>query len=280
MKLGHFEVFVLSEGVMQVDGGAVFGPVPRVRWERRVSPDEQNRVVLGLNQLLVRGEGFNLLVDTGFGTKMDERTHFLYGIKRTTNIEENLAAHGLKPADITHVVLTHLHNDHVGGATTFNADRSQVHPTFPEAEYYIHEGEWRDACSPNEFNRVSYLFENYLPLSSEGKLRLLKNDQEIVDGVRVMLTGGHTRFHQMVRLESAQRKLFFPGDLIPTALHLPIGWHSAVDLCPLDLLEAKRRFLDTVLNMETLVVFSHEPNGGVYRITGSHGNPQAIEIRP
>lgn len=278
MKFGTMELYVLQEGTMRVDGGAVFGPIPRVRWERRFAPDKDNRVALGIRQILVKGPRFNLLIDCGFGQKQDDRTNFIYGITSETTLEQNLAQHGLKPEDITHVIFTHLHADHCGGSTRFNRDRSEVHPMFPKALHFIQNGEWKEAINPNEFSKVSYFFENFLPLSVDGKVRLLKGNQEIINGISVQVTGGHTQFHQMIKIEGDSRNFFFPGDLVPTSFHLPTSWRSAVDLFPMDLLESKMRFLDNVLNTNHIVAFSHEPSGQFMKVCGSKENPYVVPI--
>ena len=278
MKLGKFEIFLLREGTMSVDGGATFGPVPKIRWERRIRPDEKNRIQLGIHQLLIRTGKANVLIDCGFGTKQDERKTFMYGLGPGKKLLENLAAHGLSPDDITHVIFTHLHVDHSGGATSFEGGNPEnVVPTFANAAYYAQEGEWQEACAPHEFSRAGYVFENFLPLLSAGKIRLIRGDQEILEGIRVQQTGGHTRFHQMVKIESETARFIFPGDIVPSRLHLPPGWRSSVDLFPIELLESKRRFLDETLNQSTVVAFSHDIRPQFLKLRGSPDNPHLID---
>lgn len=276
MQIGAFDVAILTEGSMRIDGGAVFGPVPRALWEKKLPPDEKNRVQIGLNQLLVRGPEFNLLIDTGVGTKVSPKYKNIYGIETKNSWDERLKPFGLTPGDITHIIFTHLHFDHSGGATCFSDDANEVFPTFPNAKHFVQEGEWRDACSPNERTRRQYLFENFLPLQNEGKLQLISGDHEIVEGVRVHVTGGHTRYHQMVVIGSGVSRLFVPGDLCPTAQHLGVAWQMAFDLFPLDCLQARKGFLAKVLNTSHLVYFNHDPEARFVKIQGDSEHPEAI----
>jgi len=272
MKFGKFEIYLLREGSMLVDGGAAFGPVPRLRWEKRVPPDENHRIPLETRQLLVRGREFNLLIDTGIGNKLDEGRRAIYGIRIFNSIEERLYAFGLAPKDITHVILTHLHNDHSGGATVFSKGRTHLLPAFPNAKYFVQKGEWIEAEVPDETTRVSYSLENYLPLALEGKLELIEGDKEILEGVHTIVTGGHTAFHQMVKIVYGSRSLYFPGDLVPTAFHIPLSWRSAVDLFPRQLMAAKRKLFEEIIGTDNLVVFSHDRDGEFRKISGSMEN--------
>ncbi|MFZ2956477.1 MAG: MBL fold metallo-hydrolase [Candidatus Ozemobacteraceae bacterium] len=278
MKVGPFEVSVLVEGSMRIDGGSVFGSIPRIFWEKLMPPDAQNRVKLGLRQVLVKAPGINILIDAGVGNKLPDRVMKMYGIELTSTWEERLAPHGLTPDDITHVIFTHLHFDHSGGATHASPDGTEIFPTFPKARHFIQEGEWHDACSPNERTRRSYLFENFLPLQNEGQLQLLSADHEIVEGVRTMVTGGHTRLHQMIVIGDNNNRLFVPGDICPTSCHLSVAWQTSFDLYPLEALQARKTFLSKALNTRQPVFFSHDPAGDFRVLTGSIEKPESNPV--
>lgn len=278
MHLGEFEIMILTEGTLKLDGGAVFGVIPKPVWEKCMLPDELNRVTLGLHQLLVRGKDFVLLVDAGIGDKLSPRQRQYNGISSLRTWEERLAPHGLRTSDITHLIITHLHFDHVGGATRFTEDRSECIPVFPQARHVIQLGEWNEACKPNERTRSSYIPHAILPLQESGNLELVSGDIEILPGVHLKVTGGHTAHHQMVFLQSGGQRFAWPADLCPTHCHLNVAWQSAFDVQPLECLRARQRFLDHILNTKTLVVFNHEPIARLCIIAGDINEPQAIEV--
>ncbi|HOY68449.1 MAG TPA: MBL fold metallo-hydrolase [Candidatus Ozemobacteraceae bacterium] len=277
MKLGDLEISILSEGALKLDGGAVFGMIPRPVWETRMPPDASNRVTLGLNQLLVRGAGFVLLVDAGLGDKLTPRQRAYHGIETLASWEERLGPHGLGVSDITHLVITHLHYDHVGGATRFTEDGKECVPVFPNARVFVQAGEWNDAVRPNERTRSSYLLHGILPLHESGRLVLISGDIEPLPGIQLKVTGGHTAHHQMVLVNGGGSRLAWPADLCPTSCHLNATWQSAFDLFPLDSLRARQKFLDQTLNTKTLVIFNHDPVARLCRIVGDIDEPQAVD---
>jgi glyoxylase-like metal-dependent hydrolase (beta-lactamase superfamily II) len=256
-RIGEFDVAVLSDGTFRLDGGAMFGVVPRTLWERQVTPDERHRIPLGLNCLLVRGGGRNVLIDAGIGDKMSTKELGIYGVDRTRNLDHALAEAGLTDVDIDVVLATHLHFDHAGGFTV--NDAGALRPRFPRARYYIRRGEWEDATHPNERNRASYLFENYVPLENAGVVSFIEEDGEVLPGISVWRTGGHTRHHQIVRIDSEGRTAVFLADLVPTAAHLPEPWIMGYDLFPLETLDAKKRWLHEATAGEYVIFFQHDP---------------------
>lgn len=277
MKLGELEVWILSEGALKLDGGAVFGVIPRPVWEHRMPPDTSNRVTLGLNQLLVRGPGFVLLVDAGLGDKLTPRQREYHGIETLATWEDRLAPHGISVSDITHLVITHLHYDHVGGATRFTGDGKECVPVFPNARVFVQAGEWNDAVRPNERTRTSYLLHGILPLQENRHLELITGDIELLPGVQLKVTGGHTAHHQMLQLSGGGSRLAWPADLFPTSCHINATWQSAFDLFPLESLRARQKFLDQILNTKTVVIFNHDPMPRLCRVVGDIDEPQVVD---
>ena len=269
MQFGRYQVEILTEGTMRLDGGSVFGVVPKTTWGTYLQPDARNRVTLGIRQLLVRGPGVVMLVDAGMGTKVPPGLLAGYGVESLSSWEERLSPFGLSPENITHVVLTHLHLDHAGGATKSNPDKSEVIPTFPNARHYVQDLEWKAACLPTDCGKTSYDFANYLPLQDATLLHCVSGDVEILEGIRVKLTGGHTRGHQMVIIGEPNASLYYPGDVVPTAFHLNPTWTAAYDLYPLDVVETRRWLLRQVTNSPHLVLFPHDFSGVFNKVTGT-----------
>lgn len=257
MRIGDFDVIPVSDGTFRLDGGAMFGVVPRTLWERQVAADERHRIPLGLTCLLVRAGGRNVLIDAGIGDKMGPKELGIYGVDRTRHLDHALADAGLAARDIDVVIATHLHFDHAGGFTT--RDAGVVRPRFPNARYLVRRGEWDDATHPNERNRASYLPENYVPLAEAGLVDFIDDDGEVLPGISVWRTGGHTQHHQIVRIESAGRTALFLADLVPTAAHLPDPWIMGYDLFPLETLAAKKRWLHEAIAGEYVIFFEHDP---------------------
>jgi glyoxylase-like metal-dependent hydrolase (beta-lactamase superfamily II) len=257
VKFGDLELLSLFDGTLRLDGGAMFGVVPKPLWERRAPADERNRISLAMRPLLVRGEK-TLLIDAGAGGKMDAKSVEIYGIDRTRNLDHSLADAGLARHDIDVVLASHLHFDHAGGFTA--RDQSgRVVPAFPRARYIVRTGEWEDATHPHERNRASYFAENFVPLADAGVLDLEPEDGTIAPGVRVVRSGGHTMHHQIVMIESAGRTAVFAADLMPTAAHVDDPWIMAYDLYPMDTLAFKRAFVREAIAGEYLIFFEHDP---------------------
>ena len=266
--LGNFELLTLSDGFFNLDGGAMFGVVPRTLWERKLRPDDRNRIPLGMRPLLVRGDQ-TIIIDAGCGDKMDARNTEIYGLERAYHLDQSLADAGLSVEDIDLVVASHLHFDHVGGFTTRTPDGRLV-PRFPKARYVVHRGEWEDATHPHERNRASYLPENFTPLEEAGVLTLVGDGAEIARGIRYRASGGHTRHHQVVTIESGGQTAVFAADMYPTSAHLPDAWIMGYDLYPMDTLAFKRAFAREAIAKEYLVFFEHDPSlaAGVFREDG------------
>ena len=257
--LGDFELVTLSDGFMGLDGGAMFGVVPRTLWEKRLPPDDANRIPLGMRPLIVRSGKTTIIIDAGCGDKMDAKSTQIYKLDRRYHLDHALADAGLSAEDIDIAVASHLHFDHVGGFTKIGRDGSVV-PRFPKAKYIAHRAEWEDATHPHERNRASYLQENFVPLKDSGVLTLVDDATEIVPGVRYRRSGGHTPNHQVVMIESGGKTAVFTADMYPTTAHISDPWVMGFDLNPVDTLAFKRAFAPEAIEREYLLFFEHDPS--------------------
>ena len=257
--LGDFELITLSDGFISLDGGAMFGVVPRTLWEKRLPPDDSNRIPLGMRPLIVRSGKTTVLIDAGCGDKMDPKLAQIYKLDRRYHLDHSLADAGVSVEDIDIVVASHLHFDHVGGFTKIGKDGAIV-PRFPKAKYIAHRAEWEDATHPHERNRASYLQENFVPLKDAGVLTLVDDAAEIIPGVRYRRSGGHTPNHQVVMIESGGRTAVFTADMYPTSVHVPDPWVMGFDLYPVDTLAFKRAFAKEAIEREYLLFFEHDPS--------------------
>ena len=255
MKLGDLEFHIVCAGHVLLDGGAMFGVIPRTLWEKKISPDARNRITLAMNCLLIHAGGKRILVETGAGDKWDPKLRDIYAIEPSRLID-GLRDYGLRPEDIDVVVNTHLHFDHCGGNTLL--DKDKVLPVFRNARYVVQSGEFEHAKNPNERDRASYFDENYVPLESAGMLSLLEGDHNIVPGVELVVVPGHTAHMQCVKLTGGGKTAFFFADLIPTTAHLPLPWIMGYDLYPMTTLENKKRWVPQVIREGWLALFGHD----------------------
>jgi glyoxylase-like metal-dependent hydrolase (beta-lactamase superfamily II) len=258
MTFGDLEVMSLFDCHFRLDGGAMFGVVPKPLWERRAPADERNRIRLATRPLLVRGKK-TMIIDAGIGGKMDAKSTDIYAIDRTVNIDHSLAQVGLTRADIDIVLASHLHFDHAGGFTE-RRESGEIVPAFPRAEYVIRAAEWEDATHPHERNQASYLQPDFVPLLDAGVVRFMEGDGDVMPGVRVLRTGGHASNHQVVFIESGGRTGVFTADMIPTAAHIDNPWIMGYDLYPMDTLAFKRWFIREAIDREYLIFFEHDPD--------------------
>jgi glyoxylase-like metal-dependent hydrolase (beta-lactamase superfamily II) len=260
-RLGSLRLHALEAGLQRLDGGAMFGVVPKPLWERRIPADGRNRIPLGLRCLLVETPDALVLVDTGVGNKEEEKFHDIYGIENRgspTRLEDAIRAAGHRPDDVDVVISTHLHFDHAGG-NTLRAPDGAVLPAFPQARYVVQRGEYDFAQQANERIRASYMAPNYEPIAQAGLWDFVDGETEIVPGVSVIPTPGHTPHHQSVLVRSEGETACFLADLVPTAAHLPLPWIMGYDLEPLVTLETKRAILDRARGEEWLLIFEHDP---------------------
>ncbi len=276
ITVGRFQVEIFSDGTFKLDGGSMFGIVPKVLWHRYKTADERNRITMDMNCLLIRDpDGHVVVVETGAGPKLTDRSREIYGIDRPPALLTELAARGVKPEDVTLVVNTHLHFDHSGGNTFRDGDRLAA--TFPRATYVFQRAEWDDAMHPNERTRGSYYPEDFAPLEAAGKLELVDGSVEILPGIRLDQVRGHTRGTQTVRVIGGAATLFFSSDFMPDRAHLRLPWIPAFDLFPLETLEAKRTILPRAAAERWIVGFTHDvPRFG--RISESEGEYTYTEL--
>ena len=254
--LGDFELTIISDGLYYLDGGAMFGVVPKPLWEQKLPADARNRLHVAMNSLAIRTADHTILVDTGAGNKLPEKMRRIYGTEE--RLLTNLDAAGFAPDDFDIVINTHLHFDHCGWNTVRRSDGA-IAPTFPRARYYYQRGELVHAHRQHERDRVSYLTENYDPLVSSGQAILLSGAAPIVPGIRVELFPGHTEFHQAVLIESQNKKAAYVGDLIPTSAHLHPTWVMGYDLSPIDSIDNRNRYYREAIPERWLTVFTHDP---------------------
>jgi glyoxylase-like metal-dependent hydrolase (beta-lactamase superfamily II) len=254
VRFGRFEVALLSDGIFRLDGGMMFGVVPKVVWQRHVPADERNRIVLNMNCLLIRDDRHTVLLETGIGDKLDERQRDLFGVERSDGVLGAMARLGVYPEDVTLVLNTHLHFDHAGGNTRRSGGR--VLPTFPRARYVFQRLEWDDAMRPHERSRASYFADDFAPL--ERIAEFIDGDAEMLPGLRLMRVQGHTRGTQCLLLEQDGRVILFASDFMPTRHHLPLPWIPALDLYPMDTLAAKKDLLPRAASERWLVALTHD----------------------
>jgi len=261
-KVGDLTLHAIQAGGQRLDGGAMFGVVPKPLWERRIPADDRNRIQLGMRCLLIEHHSGLILVDTGAGNKEDKKFNDIYGIENAgadgrTLLEDGLREIGVGPNDIAIVINTHLHFDHAGG-NTYRSESGAIEVSFPNARYIVKRGEYDYATHTNERTGASYFERNFLPVVKMHRFEFVVREKEIVKGVRAIPTPGHTPFHQSVLIESGGERAFFLGDLVPTHAHLPLPWIMGYDVEPLVTLETKRRILRQAEDENWLLIFEHD----------------------
>jgi len=253
--LGEFEITVLTDGCYLLDGGAMFGVVPKTLWQRRTTPDAENRILLGTNTVLLRDGKRTIVIETGIGNKLDEKLRGIYSAQE--RLMDSFAAVGVKPEDVDIVINSHLHFDHCGWNTRKNEDGS-VTPTFPNARYFAHRGEVEHGRLQLERDAVSYIADNYEPLIQSGQMTLIDGATDIAPGISTELFPGHTAQMMAVHIDSGGKRACYISDLIPTSAHLDITWAMGYDLDPLSVIEQRKRFYKRAIPEEWLVLFTHD----------------------
>ena len=276
MKLGDLEFHIVSDGHLLLDGGAMFGIVPRPLWEKKIPPDSRNRIKLGLNCLLIHADGKRILVETGAGGKMDAKQKDIYGIDGP-RLADNLREYGVAPEDVDYVVNTHLHFDHCGGNTRLENDK--IVPVFPNARYVSRRGEYDAATHPNERTRATYFLENYDALRETNQLLLIEEDRELVPGVELICVPGHTADMMCVKLTGGGKTAFFLADLLPTTAHIRLAWTMGYDLFPLIVIENKRKWIPQIARGEWIALFDHDADTPAAYFRERDGNYEAEPVR-
>jgi len=261
-RIGRWTVHAIQAGGQKLDGGAMFGVVPKVLWQRRIVPDERNRIQLGMRCLLIEHEIGPVLIDTGAGNKENEKFYDIYGVENRgergpTALEDGLLEAGIRPDEIVMVINSHLHFDHAGGNVVRELD-GRLRPAFVNARYVVQRGEYEFATHTNERTSGSYFAHNFVPLAEASLFDFLEGDREIIPGISAIRTPGHTPWHHSLLIESDGERALYLGDLVPTTAHLPLPWIMGYDVEPLVTLETKRRILGRAEAEDWLLVFEHD----------------------
>lgn len=258
-KIGSYSLYTIETGRFGLDGGAMFGIVPKPLWSRRAAADAENRIRLNMRCLLLEGEGRVILVDNGLGGKYDEKFARIYAVDHEyATLSLSLREAGFSEDDVTDVILTHLHFDHCGGSTRRTNDGYEL--VFPNARYHVQRAHWEWAREPNDRERASFLAGNLDPLAASNQLSLLEGPMELFPGIDLMLVNGHTEAQQLVKVKDEQRSLVYVADLLPTAAHVPLPWIMAYDVRPLVTLDEKRRFMEAAVDGGWHFFFEHDPD--------------------
>jgi glyoxylase-like metal-dependent hydrolase (beta-lactamase superfamily II) len=273
LRLGDLEFLVLTDGTFRLDGGAMFGVVPKPMWEKKSRPDERNRILLAMNCLLIRASRKTIVVETGAGDKWDAKRRDIYAFEGSARLPEQLAQNGVNPKDVDVVINTHLHFDHCGWDTRIVDGK--VRPTFPNAKYIVQKKDFEHAKNPTERDRASFMAENFMPVDEAKQWQLIEGEQLIVPGVSVVPAPGHTPAMQCVKLESGGKTAIFLADLVPTTAHLPLAWIMGYDLYPLTTLENKKKILPQIAKNGWLAIFAHDPEIHAAHLTERDGRIEA-----
>ncbi len=278
MNIGGYQIDIIHAGFLRLDGGAMFGIVPKNLWERRIPADDENRIPLAMRCLLLRGHGRTILIDNGLGDKYDDKFGRIFAVdQKTHNLHQSLEEVGVTPEDITDVILTHLHFDHAGGSTT-QGNNGELVLAFPNATHHIQRAHWAWAHeSPRE--QASFLAENIEPLEASGQLNFLEGAETPFPGIRMIVVDGHTRGQQLPVISGDEGTLLYAADLLPTSAHIPLLWIMAYDVEPLETLDEKERVLDEAVDGEWMVFFEHDPEVATARIVRTNRGYALEDIR-
>lgn len=257
MQIGKYRLSIIESGSFGLDGGAMFGIIPKPLWQRNNLPDEANRVRLATRNLLLESASKKIIIDTGMGNKWDEKMKAIYAVDEKLSMNSALGEKGLKPKDITDVILTHLHFDHAGGSTILNEGR--LEPTFPNANYYVQKQNYDWAIRPSDRDKGSYIKDNFIPLFEEGVLNFIIGNAEFDDEIEFFVINGHTFGQQMVKISDGNNIFLFCADLMPFVSHIPLPYIMGYDLQPLVTLEEKKKYLEMAVDENWKLFFGHDP---------------------
>lgn len=270
------KIHIIDTGFFKLDGGAMFGVVPKVLWNKHNPADEKNLCSWAMRCLLIEDGTKLILVDTGMGNKQDDKFFGHYDLHGDATLHSSLAEKGFNPADITDVFLTHLHFDHVGGAVQFSRDGSRLEPTFPNATYWSNEAHWQWATNPNPREKASFLKENILPLQESGQLRFIPKGQSLFDNIGLIHVDGHTEQMMLPVIQHKNQKIFYCADLFPSSFHVPIPWIMSYDMRPLQTMEEKQSVLKQAVDEQWILLFEHDP---VYEAALVENTEKGVRIR-
>lgn len=265
MQVGDWHVQTISGGRFKVDGGTMFSVVPKPLWSRKVEADEFNRVDQATNCLLIRTGEKNILIDTGYGSKLSEKQRKFLAAEAGNPLEDSLSQVGVSREEIDLVILTHLHFDHAGGVTRYDAE-GNLELEFPNAEYVVQQGEWNIANADWPELKNVYAPENFGLLADSSQLRLIEGDVEVLPGLRTLVTDGHTEFHQAIVIEHEREAFYYLADICPTTWNLPTAWCTGFDLNQLETRRAKRRILAEIAERDAWLLFDHDPELAAVKI--------------
>ncbi len=257
MKIGNYDIYPIETGTFKLDGGSMFGIIPKILWEKTNQADERNRIKLAARCLLIIGNGKIILMDNGNGTKITQRFIDIYDLDTSVNLYSSLKKYNLKPDDITDVILSHLHFDHAGGSTV--EENGVIKPAFPIAKYHVQRAQWENALNPTERDKASYLPNDFLPLKDYGVLNLLDGEGEIFPQISVHVSNGHSPGLQLLKISDGIKTLFYAADLMPCTSHVPLPYIMGFDLNPLITLEDKKKILRTAVDEGWIIFFEHDP---------------------
>jgi glyoxylase-like metal-dependent hydrolase (beta-lactamase superfamily II) len=267
LKIGNYQLYSIETGRFALDGGAMFGVVPKNLWEKSNPSDSSNRISLSLRSLLLQSENQLILVDTGIGTKFDEKFSKIYKIDFSDHtLDQNLNRYGFSKSDITDVIITHLHFDHAGGITYLNNGQPEM--TFPNAIHHVQGEQWDWAVNPSEKDGASFIKDDFQILETKNKLNKLSGPMELFPGVELLVMYGHTQGMQLMKLSDPQNTLLYCADLIPTSSHIPVPWVMAYDNNPLITMNEKKRLLPLAVEEQWILFYEHDPDltaSSVYR---------------
>jgi glyoxylase-like metal-dependent hydrolase (beta-lactamase superfamily II) len=261
MQIGMYEIHAIKTGEFRLDGGAMFGVIPKTIWQKQFQADDKNRILLALNTLLIIGNGKVILIDTGIGTKFNEKYSNIYGIDNSRyDLLKSLSKFKIQPEDVTDVILTHLHFDHVGGATLYDSTPGRIKLQFTNALHYIQKAQLNWSRQGYVKDRASYLPENISPLLNSKKVKILNGSRKLFDGIKVLISNGHTPGQQMVLIFDDENYFLYAGDLFPTSAHISIPWVMAYDLAPMETIKEKKMILEKAIKDDWFIFFEHDPN--------------------